>query len=155
MSSFDPGGRFRFADPHATREYVFGPCQCPGAPHEQDTAEVLLRVSPSAKARIGRAELEGAVRLDPLAAHRQMVLEGVVRWNLLWPDPNGKENGSAKPLAVPINAASVELLEDLVPLAEWIDKLWEGSDPNSAAPSRGLRRGSKRPTPTTIQPHGT
>jgi len=149
MSSFNPG---RFANPFQTETYVFGPCSCPGSPHEQDTADVLVRVSPSAKARIGRAELEGAVRLDPLAAHRQMVVEGVVRWNLLWPDPEAKDPATAKGIPVPVNAASVELLEDLVPLAEWIDRLWDGADPNSAAPSRALRRGSKsrpqRKTPT-------
>lgn len=150
MSSFNVR---RFADPNRTETYAFpGPCQCPGSPHEQDTAQVLVRVSPSAKARIGRAELEGAVRLDPLAAHRQMVLEGVVSWNFLWPDPSASDPETAAGVPVPVNAASVELLEDLVALAEWIDRLWDDGDPNSAAPSRALRRGNasrhQRKTPT-------
>lgn len=153
MSSFNVG---RFANPFRTEAYAFpGACRCPGSPHEQDTADVLVQVSSSAKARIGRAELEGVVQLDPLRAHRQMVVEGVVRWNLLWPDPEAKDPEKAAALPVPVNAASAELLEDLVPLAEWIDRLWDGADPNSAAPSRGLRRGSKSPARRKTPTRGT
>jgi len=145
----------RFASPYTTETYVFGPCTCPGAPHEQDTAKVIISISPSAKARIGRAELEGAVRLDPLAAHRQVVLEGVSSWNLLWLDPSAEDLDTAKVIPVPVNSGTVELLQDLVPLAEWIDNLWSRDDPNSVAPSRALRRGSSRQRPTKTPTHGT
>ena len=153
-------GRFefsRFANPFRTQTYTFGPCSCPGTPHEQDTAEVLVGISPSAKARIGRAELEGAVRLDPLAAHRQVIKEGVASWNLLWIDPalSEEEAATAVPVPVPINEATIELLQDLVPLAEWIDGLWSETDPNSVAPSRALRRGSSRRALKKTPVHGT
>ena len=42
MSSFNPG---RFANPFRTETYTFpGPCSCPGSPHEQDTADVLVAI---------------------------------------------------------------------------------------------------------------
>jgi hypothetical protein len=149
----------RFASPFATREYIFpGDCRCPGAPHEHDTASVLLRVGASAKARIGRAELEGAVQHDPLAAHRQVVLEGVSAWNLLWPDPAAEDPEQAEAVAVPINSGTVELLDDdLVPLATFIDDLWnEGKGPNSSgARSRVSRRASASRTRTTTRTRGT
>lgn len=149
----------RFASPFATREYVFpGACRCPGAPHEQDVANVVLRVGSSAKARIGRAELEGAVQHDPLAAHRQVIVEGVASWNLQWPDPSAEDPEKAEAVAVPINAGTVELLDDdLVPLATFIDDLWnEGKGPNaSGARSRGSRRASASPTRTMTRKRGT
>lgn len=154
MSGINVG---RFASPFRTETYVFpGECQCPGSPHDQDTAEVLVRISASAKARIGRAEIEGAVSLDPLRAHRQVVLEGVVRWSLRWPDPEAPDQTVASAgIPVPVNAASVELLDDLVPLAEWIDRLWDSGDPNSAAPSRKSRRGSKSQVQMMTPARGT
>ena len=153
MSSFNPG---RFASPNRTEDFVFpGACRCPGTPHEQDVAKVLVAIGASAKARIGRAELEGAVRLDPLAAHRQVIREGVSSWNLLWPNPAEEDPEIATPVPVPINEATIELLgDDLVPLAEFADRLWSGGpDPNaSGAPSRKLRSASasrtRRQTPT-------
>ena len=155
MSSYNFG---RFADPNRTEEFVFpGACRCPGTPHEQDTARVRVMIGSSAKARIGRAELEGAVRLDPLAAHRQVVLEGVTSWNLLWPNPNSEEDDPA-PVPVPINEGTIELLgDDLLPLAEFADGLWSGGPvPNaSGAPSRGLRSGSASPTRRKIRTPGT
>jgi len=154
MSSFSVG---RFAHPNRTQEYTLpGGCTCPGQPHERDWAKGLVGISASAKARIGRAEIEGAVRLDPLAAHRQTVLEGITEWNLLWPDPSADDPETAAAIPVLINEATVALLnESLVALAEWLDGLWQDADPNSAAPSRALRRGSgsrrpkKTPTPGT------
>ena len=156
MSGYNFG---RFADPNRTEEFVFpGACRCPGAPHEQDTARVRVMIGSSAKARIGRAELEGAVRLDPLAAHRQVVLEGVTSWNLLWPNPAAEDPETATAVPVPINEGTIELLgDDLVPLAEFADGLWSGGpSPNaSRAPSHALRSGSASPTRRKTQTRGT
>ncbi len=159
MSAYNVG---RFASPNRTEEYVFpGPCRCPGTPHEHDVAQVRVAIGASAKARIGRAELEGAIRLDPLASHRQVILEGVVSWNLLWPNPaqDDPAMAAADPVPVPINESTVELLdEDLVPLAEFADRLWSSGDPvpnASGAPSRGSRRGSASPTRTPTPTPGT
>ena len=84
----------RFADPLASRLVPLGACQCPGTPHEQDEATIRYEIGGSALARIGRAEIEGAVRMDPMAAYRQTVFETVESWNLLWYAPN--ENGNGK-----------------------------------------------------------
>lgn len=157
MSAYSVG---RFASPNRTEDYIFpGSCRCPGSPHEHDVAKVRVAIGASAKARIGRAELEGAVRLDPLAAHRQIVLEGVASWNLLWPDPAEDDSETATPVPVPINEATIELLdEDLVALAEFADRLWSDGDPvpnASGAPSRGSRRGSASRTPRPTPTRGT
>lgn len=162
MSSFNSG---RFANPNRTVDFTFpGGCRCPGAPHDADVAKVRVLIGASAKARIGRAELEGAVRLDPLAAYRQVVLEGVREWNLLWPNPaveetaEGENDKEAEPVLVPINEGTIELLgDDLVPLAEFIDNIWSGGpDPNgSGAPSRGSSRGSASRIRTRTRTRGT
>lgn len=141
----------------ATAEFIFpGGCQCPGKPHEQDVAVVRTQLGASAKARVGRAELEGAVRLDPLAAHRQLVLEAVESWNLLR-QVEGENEGEQLIVAVPINEATIELLdESLVPLAEFIDEHTRGSPPNaSGAPSRESSRGSASRTPKRTPKRGT
>ena len=122
----------RFADPAATADIDLGACQCPGTPHEADTATVRWDLGASALARIGRAELEGAVAMDPMAAYRQVILETVTSWNLL----------DAKGNPAPITVSSVSELdvETLRTIAERADKLIEGKGtlPNdSGGPSRG------------------
>ena len=136
----------RFADPSATQVLAIGACQCPGTPHERDEATVRWQLGASALARIGRAELEGAVRLDPMAAYRQTILEAVVSWNLLTlgPETKGKERPA---VAVPITPATVAELDTdtLTTLAEGIDALvaTEGQLPNAfGAPSAASSPGS-------------
>lgn len=136
----------RFADPTATAVLSLGACQCPGTPHEQDEARIRFQLGASALARIGRAEIDGAVRLDPFAAYRQTVLETTVSWNLLRADAGGGV------LSVPITPATVaELDQDtLKALAEGADKLIQnaGTLPNtSGAPSAESSRESASPTP--------
>lgn len=151
----------RFADPFATETFRWdGGCECPGSPHEFDEATFRTSLGASALARIGRAEIEGAVQQDPYAAHRQLVLECVISWNLLWlaPKREDEEEADRKVVAVPVNALSVaELGESIVELASYIDdKISEGSPPNaSGASSRASRRGSASRTRTTRQKRGT
>lgn len=149
----------RFANPRATRTYTFpGPCQCPGQPHEADTAVVIVRPSASALARIGAADITGTMRGDPLAANRQTILEGVSSWNLLMPDPaiDDADEAAAKPVPAPVTPTVVGLLDaSLVPLSEWIDDLWNGPVPNSDAPSPESRRGSESRRQTKTQKPGT
>ena len=141
----------RFADPLATRTVEIGECQCPGTPHDHDEATFRYQLGASAMARIGRAELEGAVRLDPMAAYRQTVIETIESWNLLWLDPSSS-NGSRKPIPVPIIEATVAEMDvtTLKFLAETADGLIEneGALPNaSGALSAASSPESASPTP--------
>lgn len=149
----------RFADIASLARASLGACQCPGTPHDEDFAMYRTQLGASALARIGRAELEGAVQHDPLAAHRQLVVESVVSWNLLWLDPNGDpEDADRKVVAVLINDSTVELLdESITPLAAEIDAAISGGpSPNaSGAPSRASSRGSASRTRTKIPKPGT
>ena len=119
---------------------------------------MIVQPSASALARIGAADITGTMRGDPLAANRQTVLEGVARWNLLMPDPaiDDAAEAAAHPVPTPVTPTVVGLLDaSLVPLSEWIDELWSGPGPNSAAPSRASRRGSASRRPTKTQKPGT
>lgn len=146
----------RFADITALSRYSLGACQCPGTPHDEDYAMYRTQLGASALARIGRAHIEGAVQHDPLAAHRQLVLESVAEWNLLWLDPSDDGKDRAV-VPVPINAATVELLDDsIVALANAIDAANGGPAPNgSGAPSRASSRGSASRARTTTKTPGT
>jgi hypothetical protein len=143
----------RFGDPLARRTVPIGECQCPGAPHETDEATFRWDLGGSALARIGRAEIEGAVRMDPLAAYRQVVLETLESWNLLWLDPTWNGNGTGrKTVPVPITTGTIAELDadTLKFLAETADGLISerGELPNaSGAPSAPSRRGSASRTP--------
>lgn len=146
----------RFADIAALSRYSFGACQCPGTPHDEDFAMYRTQLGASALARIGRAHIEGAVQHDPLAAHRQLVIEAVAEWNLLWLDPSS--DGEDRPVVpVPINAATVELLDDsIVAFANAIDAANGGPAPNgSGAPSRASSRGSASRARTKTKTPGT
>ena len=149
----------RFADIAALQRASLGPCECPGTPHDEDFAMYRTQLGASALARIGRAEIEGAVQHDPLAAHRQVILEAVTSWNLLWLDPSGDpDDPDRKVVPVPINSGTVELLNDSIrPLAEEIDKAISGGpSPNaSGAPSRASSRGSASRARTKTAKRGT
>lgn len=153
----------RFADPFATDTFEWeGPCQCPDSPHERDTAEFRTQLGASAMARIGRAELEAAVRMDPFASHRQLVLETVTSWNLLWPNPFPKtdqDKGTYKAVVpVPINESTVgEMDEAIVPLAEHIDRVLTGASPpnDSGAPLPESSQGSASNTRTRTRKRTT
>ena len=150
----------RAADPFATTTGTLpGGCQCPGAPHEADTAVIRWSLGASALARIGRAELDGAVNLDPMAGYRQTVVETIESWNLLWlaPAEDGKER---KPVPIPITPATVAELDvdTLKFLAETADGLIQnaGTLPNdSGAPSAESPRESASPTPTKTRKRTT
>lgn len=148
----------RFADPTRTSTVVLGPCQCPGTPHEQDEALVRWDIGASAKARIGRAEIEGAVRLDPFASYRQLIEETLVSWNLLVPAPADSKDKTPVPAPITPRVIS-ELDEDtLKRLAEQTDELLtnEGELPNdSSAPSPASSRESASPTRRQTRKRGT
>ena len=146
----------RFADIAALNRHSFGACQCPGTPHDEDYAMYRTQLGASALARVGRAHLEGAVQHDPLAAHRQLVVEAVAEWNLLWHDPADDSDDRAI-VPVPINSATVELLDDsIVALANAIDAATGGPSPNgSGAPSRASSRGSASRARTKTKTPGT
>jgi hypothetical protein len=149
----------RFADAYSTTTIPLGPCDCPGTPHERDEAVARTELGASAKARVGRAEIEGAVQHDPLAAHRQLVLETVISWNLLWLAPATDDGAERVAVPVPITPATVAELDrdTLVPLAEAIDKFTaDGSPPNaSGAPSPASPRGSASRIRTKTPTRGT
>lgn len=150
----------RFADPFATETFRWsGGCQCPGEPHEFDEAEFRVSLGASALARIGRAEIEGAVTNDPYAAHRQLVIESVVSWNLLWLAPlkEGDTEEDRKPVPVAVNPVTVaELGESIIELAQAIDARISGGPPNdSSVPSQASPQGSASPTRKKIQTRGT
>lgn len=149
----------RLADPLAVETVDLGPCQCPGTPHERDSAVVRWSLGASALARIGRAELEGAVQLDPMAAYRQTVLETVESWNLLWPGPPD-EKGDRDPVDVPLTQFAIAQLDvdTLKVIAETADKLISGKGvlPNtSGARSPASPRKSASPTRTSPPKPGT
>lgn len=144
----------RFANRTHVEVIPLGACQCPGTPHEGDTATVRWDLGSSALARIGRAELDRITLRDPLAAWRQLVLEAVVSWNLLVED----EDGDAIP--APITPVAIAELDEptLKTLAEAIDDLIgsRGTLPNaSAAPSPASPRGSGSPTRKRTPKPGT
>jgi hypothetical protein len=148
----------RFADPTATRRVSLGACQCPGTPHEEDEAFLRWQLGASALARIGRAELDGAVNHDPLAAYRAVVAETVVSWNLLIRGPADDNGGKA--IAAPITEHTIAELDlsTLKTLAEAADHLitTEGQLPNaSGAPSAASPRGSASRTRTRTRKRGT
>lgn len=149
----------RFADPRATATVDLGPCGCPGSPHDRDEAVLRWQLGASALARIGRAELGGAVERDPMAAYRQTVLETVVSWNLLWLDPIDEEP-DRKAVPVPIIPSVIAEMDvdTLRTIAEKADELIQsrGALPNaSGGPSPASPRGTASRTPTARVKRGT
>lgn len=129
----------RFADPAKVEVVPLGVCQCPGTPHEQDEATIRWDISGSALARIGRAEIEGAVRMDPLASYRQIALETLASWNLI--------DGASVAAINPATIAELDV-DTLKVIAEEADKLIgsKGTLPNvPGAPSVASSLGSASP----------
>lgn len=157
----------RFANPDATAVVPLGECQCPGTPHaDGDTATVRTELGASALARVGRAELQGAVELDPYAGYRRLILESVLEWTLLWEGETLGSNGNGKPkrgiVAVPINEGTLELMDEksIRSLAEQIDALTDpakkgdGGDPlDEPSPESTANEPSR--TRTTTRKRGT
>lgn len=125
----------RFADARATRTVDLGPCECPGAPHENDWAKV-------------RADL-AATDIALLSATNSYTIAGVaaefvVEWNLLGPngepwDPNGEALTALKtPTLTLIVSALTDAIKAATPL------------PNtSGVPSAKSSLGNASRTPAT------
>jgi hypothetical protein len=105
-----------------------GECQCPGTPHEVDTAEIVGALGWDDLIDVGQAPTQGAAQL-------LLVTRALVSWNL--EDETGP---------VPVDEASVHRLDKVTVnlIAAKVNDLWEAATaplPNvSAAPSRHLRR---------------
>ena len=120
----------------ATADVRLGDCRCPGRPHEEDTAEVLLELPWDVLVDVGM--------LNGGAAYRRLVLGALVSWNLV--DIDGEP--------VPIGTDTVARLrpDRLDPIATAVNAAYERGQaplPNApGAPSRRSRRGSASPDPT-------
>jgi len=118
----------------ATTTVVLGECRCPGRPHAEDTAEVLLELPWDVLVDVGL--LSGA------AAYRRLVTGALVDWNLV--DAEGEP--------VPLDAISRLRYDRLDPIADAVNTAYERAKaplPNaSGAPSRRSRRESASPNPT-------
>jgi hypothetical protein len=113
---------------------VLGECRCPGRPHSEDTAEVLLELPWDVMIDVGM--LFGG------AAYRRLVQGSLVSWNLV--DAEGD----------PVPTSEVVRLrhERWDPIVDSVNASYERSKeplPNvSGAPSRRSQRESASPTPT-------
>ena len=132
----------RFADTRALREVDLGPCECPGAPHEHDTASIRAEYSSVETARL--ASLQGE---DEVA---EAFSEYVTAWNLLGPngEPWPPSAESLKALKQPTLTAIAEAFSAAV--------LESSGLPNpSSAPSPASPRGSASPTRKRTPKPGT
>lgn len=122
----------RFADTRSTTRIPLGPCECPGAPHDEDYALVRSELSAT---EIARFAMSDASTVAIVAA------DFVTEWNLVgangqpWPpSPESLlalKTGSITPIVAAISAACRA-----------------SSLPNtSAAPSAGSSLASGSPTP--------
>jgi hypothetical protein len=118
----------------ATATVVLGECRCPGRPHEQDTAEVLLELPWETLVDVGL--LSGA------AAYRRLIAGALVAWNLA--DADGEP--------VPVTEVSRLRADRLDPIADAVNAAYQRAKaplPNaSGAPSRRSRRESASANPT-------
>lgn len=133
-----------YADPAATRPVTIGPCRCPGAPHAEDTADIVVRFGYGDKARIRQTTRVAGIE----AGYQVAILLGVKRWNLVLPD------GAVRPIDA----------EQIGRLDEWtVDRLLEDEllgaafedDDLPLAPAASSQSGSQEsgsPTPTTPTP---
>jgi hypothetical protein len=149
----------RFADLDATDEVDLGPCQCPGAPHERDSATFRTQWGDGERKSIFYAgaqirlsadgDLETAPGYDPEIANNELLARGVVSWTLT--DREGEP--------VPITRRNLSALDEPTRLAlltalQNADKLFRsGALPNaSGARSRGSPRASASRTRTPRRP---
>jgi len=124
-------GNFTTTD---TATVVLGECRCPGRPHDEDTAEVLLELPWETLVDVGL--LSGA------AAYRRLVSGALVAWNLV--------NADGEP--VPVEAVGRLRSDRLDPIADAVNAAYQRAQaplPNaSGAPSRRSRRESASANPT-------
>lgn len=130
-----------YVDPAATRPFVIGPCRCPGTPHAQDSADIVVRFGYGERATIRQVGRKGGLEALNMAS----ILHGVKRWTLVLPD------GSARPIdAVQVAMLDQPTVERLVS-DEGLDAAWE-DDPlpnDSGAPSPDGSQESASRTPKT------
>ena len=81
----------------ATISVDLGVCECPGQPHERDSAEVYAELAWDDLVDIGSAQSEGAAR-------RLLVTRALASWTLIEAGPDGSL------AAVPITEATVRRL---------------------------------------------
>lgn len=118
-----------------TRTVSLGPCECPGTPHETDSAEVYTALCWDDLVDIGSAPSEGAAR-------RLLVTRAIASWTLLDADEDWQ------PRPVPITEEVVRRLapETLERIVDAVNEAYEATTrpvPNrSGAPSRHSRRAS-------------
>jgi hypothetical protein len=133
----------------ATAVVVLGECRCPGRPHDEDTAEVLVElpwnVLIEAGALFGAAEQSGDASLSAnfhARGYRALVLGSVVAWNVT------DEKGDPAPTSM-----AARLRQDRMDgIIEAVNAAYDRSTaplPNvSGAPSRRSRRESASVNPT-------
>jgi hypothetical protein len=118
----------------ATTTVVLGECRCPGRPHDEDTAEVLLELPWETLVDVGL--LSGA------AAYRRLIAGALVAWNLV--DADGEP--------APLTEVSRLRYDRLDPIADAVNAAYQRAQaplPNaSGAPSRRSRRESASANPT-------
>ena len=146
----------RFADLDASDEVDLGPCQCPGTPHERDSATYRTQWGDAerksifyagAQIRVGaNGELVTGGTYDPELANNELLLRGLVSWTLT----------GRKGAAVPITRSTVTALDEktrltLLTALQKADALFRsGALPNaSGARSRGSSRASASRIRTT------
>ena len=119
-----------------TATVVIGECRCPGRPHGEDTADVLLELPWDVLVDVGL--LSGG------AAYRALVYGALVGWNLT--DADGD------PVPVTRDAVGRMRQERLDPIAAAVNEAYERATaplPNtSGARSRPSRPASASPNPT-------
>lgn len=126
----------RFADVRATATVDLGPCECPGAPHESDTAEVRAEFSSSETARIAAASTTDE------AAIAAVLAEFVPSWNLL--GPNGEPWPPSADSLLALKAPTLSAIAEAISAGV----LRSSELPNaSGAPSAASSPGSASPTP--------
>lgn len=134
----------RFADPAARETIDFGPCECPGTPHESDWAKLRGELSPS--------DIRRAIALDGLDDEGVAagLVEFIPEWNLL--GPNGEPWPPAADSILALKLATMKALID--GLAKVVGE--SSSLPNgSGAPSPASSRGSASRTPKRNRTPGT
>lgn len=141
----------RFAQRTKTRPVDLGACQCPGKPHDHDTARVVQQFGQDAVVQIGEAGFTAAAArggFNMAASELKEVELGLVDWILV--DAEGEP--------VPINADTVAAL-DQASIAKLIEGLEpaldraQGPVPNvSGAPSAAGSPESASPIPMIQAP---
>ena len=86
-------------DPVATHSVDLGECDCPGSPHDSDSAEVVDRHDYG-----GMSVIAAAASMDEPSFLRRLIRAGIKSWNLVTLD----KDGNHVPLA--INDYNVERL---------------------------------------------